>query len=367
MFPHKSGNYYSFFLGRDRLEKSHILKSWGKILLGHTPMLSIEVTRECPLRCPGCYAYGAAHLGGKVTLRELSDLRGDDLVRGVIEIVKRHKPLHVTLVGGEPMVRHRELSRILPELARRGIFSMVVTSGVLPIPAPWMDLPRFTVAVSIDGLPEHHDVRRHPATYERVLQNIAGRIVNVHWTITAQMLNRPGYLQEYAQFWSSRPEVRHIWVSFYSPQRSEESAERLSAEMRIFAARELARLHTLYPKLLASAGYTHALLHPPASPRQCTFSRLSKNYSADLRTHVEPCVFGGTPECSQCGCSASAAAHWISDRSVAGPLKVKHVLRASMAVGSVMARLQRMAIPAWREREDSQTSHRSRLVQISTD
>ena len=80
-------------------------------------MLSIEITRECPLSCPGCYAYGSNHLGGEVTLRELGDKRGDDLVRGVLALVDRHKPLHVTLVGGEPMVRHRELSRILPELA----------------------------------------------------------------------------------------------------------------------------------------------------------------------------------------------------------------------------------------------------------
>ncbi len=53
------------------MRTSHILKSWGKVLLGHTPLLSIEITRECPLRCPGCYAYGTEHLGGEVTLREL--------------------------------------------------------------------------------------------------------------------------------------------------------------------------------------------------------------------------------------------------------------------------------------------------------
>jgi len=81
-------------------------------------MLSIEVTRECPLSCPGCYAYGDNHLGGERTLRELSDLRGDALVEGVLSLVAQHRPLHFSLVGGEPLVRHRELSRILPELSR---------------------------------------------------------------------------------------------------------------------------------------------------------------------------------------------------------------------------------------------------------
>jgi MoaA/NifB/PqqE/SkfB family radical SAM enzyme len=349
------------------LRARNVFASWGKVLLGHTPILSIEVTRECPLRCPGCYAYGSNHLGGEVTLRELSDRRGDDLVRGVLGLVDRHKPLQVTLVGGEPMVRHRELSRILPELSRRGIHAMVVTSGVIAIPVEWMRLPHVTVAVSVDGLPEHHDARRHPATYERILANIEGRLVNIHWTITAPMLERASYLEAYVRFWSGRAEVRSIWVSLYSPQRGEQSAERLSPSQREQVAGELPRLWKLYPKLLTSPGYARALLHPPASPKDCTFSRLSKNYSADLKTHVEPCVFGGDPDCSQCGCSASAAAHWISEKSLAGPLKARHLIHGSMRIGSAAARLQRVALPAWRQREQVSSRREEKLVQISVE
>src|ERR1700740_1193250 len=88
-------------------------------------------------------------------------------------------------LGGEPFVRHRELSRLLPILSEIGVHTMVVTSAVIPIPKEWMTIPRVRVTVSVDGLPEHHDVRRKPATYDRVLQNIEGCQVNVHWTITA--------------------------------------------------------------------------------------------------------------------------------------------------------------------------------------
>ena len=151
-----------------------LFAAWGSILNGRAPMLSIEITRECPLSCPGCYAYGDSHLGGEKKLTELSDLRGDALVEGVLGLVKKHRPLHVSLVGGEPMIRHRELSRILPELSQQNIFTMVVTSGIIPIPMEWMGLRRNRVAVSIDGLPEHHDPRRKPATYERILENIRG-------------------------------------------------------------------------------------------------------------------------------------------------------------------------------------------------
>ena len=207
------------------------------------------------MHCPGCYAYGSNHLGGEVTLRELSDKRGDELVEGVLDLVNRHKPLHVTLVGGEPMVRHRELSRILPELATRGIYTMVVTSGIIPVPMEWMKLPHFTLAVSIDGLPEHHNERRAPATYDRILENIAGRRTNIHWTITAPMLERASYLEEYVRFWNERGEVQHIWVSLYTPQRGETSPEMLSQAQREFVARELPRLRGKYRKLLTPEGY----------------------------------------------------------------------------------------------------------------
>jgi len=326
-----------------------LARAWWRVLNGHVPMLSIEITRECPLSCPGCYAYGDSHLGGETTLRELSDRRGDLLVEGVLQLVQQHKPMHVSLVGGEPMVRHRELNRILPALSEMGVFAMVVTSGVIAIPQEWMEIPRVRVAVSVDGLPEHHDERRKPATYERILKNVAGRSINVHWVITRPMLSRESYLEEYVAFWNGRPEVDHIWVSLYSPQIGEESAERLTAEDRERVARELPQLRLAYPKLLLPEGMARAFVNPPKSPENCLFSKMSMNYSADLRTHVEPCVFGGSPDCGQCGCSISSALHWIRDVKIAGPLKVGHLVRSSLSVGSAVRKVRgdRDAVNRW--------------------
>src|ERR1700721_2323362 len=101
---------------RPSLTPRQVFSAWGKILSGRAPMLSIEIPRECPLHCPGCYAYGSQHLGGDTTLRELSDFRGEALVNGVLDLVQKHKPLHIRLVGGARSIRHRELSRILPAL-----------------------------------------------------------------------------------------------------------------------------------------------------------------------------------------------------------------------------------------------------------
>jgi MoaA/NifB/PqqE/SkfB family radical SAM enzyme len=349
------------------LAPRELLIAWGRILRGNIPMLSIEITRDCPLSCPGCYAYGPEHLGGEVTLRELRDFRGSKLVSGVLELVKKHKPLHVSLVGGEPLMRHRELSEILPVLSEMGVFTLVVTSGVIPIAGEWMEIPRLRVAVSVDGLPEDHDIRRKPATYERILKNIQNRRINVHWVITRPMLRRPGYLEEYVRFWNLRPEVDRIWVSVYTPQMGEQSAEMLAPSDRIALAEELPALARHYPKLLMNEGIAGAFVRPPKGPGDCVFSKLSVNYSADLRSRVEPCVFGGTPDCSQCGCAISSGLHWIRGIRVAGPLKIDHFVKNSIQIGLFANRLRAASshTPRWQPTGEL-SQDEDELVQIES-
>src|SRR3954464_7612950 len=143
-------------MSRTNVGARQIVQAWGRILSGYRPNLSIEITKECPLRCPGCYAYGDEHLGGGVTLRGLSDFKGDELVTRFMAMMDRYKPLHVSIVGGEPLVRFRELNTILPQLSDRGIHTQVVTSAVRQIPLEWAQLKRLQMVVSIDGLPAEH-------------------------------------------------------------------------------------------------------------------------------------------------------------------------------------------------------------------
>src|SRR5260221_5440105 len=226
-----------------------ILAAWGRILTGRTPVLSIEITRECPLGCPGCYAYGDDHLGGDITLREVRDFKGQELIDRFLEVVDRHKPLHVSIVGGEPLVRYRELDIILPMLAERGIHAQLVTSAVREIPKHWRGLFRLSIVVSIDGLQPEHDARRTPATYDRILKHIAGHQITVHCTVTRQQVNRPGYIEEFLQFWSARPEIEKIWCSLYTPQIGEVSDERLRPSDRERVVADLRALRVKYPKL----------------------------------------------------------------------------------------------------------------------
>jgi len=349
--------------GKPGLRIVQLLAAWKSILTGSTPMMSIELTRECPLTCPGCYAYGDDHLGGAVTLRTLSDYRGDELVNRVIDLVRVHRPLHLSLVGGEPLVRHKELSRLLPMLSEMKIHTMVVTSAVIPIPVEWMDIPRIRVAVSVDGLPEHHDVRRKPATYERILRNITNCHVNIHWTITQPMLARDSYLEEYLAFWNARPEAVRIWASLYTPQKGERAPEMLSSTERFAVAENLRCLQARYPKLLMNAGIAQAIQSPPQSPAECMFSRMSTNYSADLQTRVEPCIFGGAPDCAQCGCAISSGLHWLKTVRPARFVSIEQIVNWSVAVGSRSGKLRKQyhVHPRWAE---SGRSPKQQFVQI---
>jgi MoaA/NifB/PqqE/SkfB family radical SAM enzyme len=272
------------------------------------------------------------------------------LVRRVVDLVKQHRPMHVSLVGGEPLMRRRELDQMLPQLGELGVFTLLVTSAVAPIPAAWMEISRLRVTVSVDGLPEHHDIRRKPATYERILKNIAGREVNIHLTITRPMVHSAGYLEEYFAFWSARPEVNHIWVSTYTPQVGEETTEMLSGHDRAALFERMLSWKHQFPKLLMTPAMVGAFARPPESPAECVFAKMSVNYSADMSTRVEPCILGGAPDCNQCGCAASVGFHSLRRTALIGPLKVGHLVRASVAIGGTVGRLRRSVEPErWRK------------------
>ena len=300
------------------MKTSEVLHAWSRILAGHAPNLSIEITKECPLRCPGCYAFDPAHLGGDSQLRELSDFRGDELVTKTLALIDRHKPLHVSIVGGDPLVRYRELDQLIPQIDARGIHTQVVTSAFRVIPAEWAKYKRLNIVVSIDGLAPEHDVRRKPATYERILKNIADAHINVHCTITSQIADRPGYIEQFLTFWCERPECVKVWFSIFTPQRGATDVEILSPAQRANVIAELKRLRPRFPKLEMPDSLLRELGTPPSSPDQCIFARTTHTISADLQTRVTPCQFGGDPDCSQCGCIASMALAAVGHHRVIG-------------------------------------------------
>ena len=203
-----------------------ILQTWGGTLRGQVPSLSIEITRECPLRCPGC--------------------------------------------------------------------------------------------------------------------NIQGHHIAVHCTITSAMVKRSAYVPEFVELWSANPAVEKIWMSIFTPQRGAANAECLSADERSQVVETLLRVRRDWPKLDMPEAMIQEFLSPPVSPDRCIFAQTTRTLSADLRTGVEPCQFGGDPDCSRCGCMASMGLAAVGNRKLLGPITTGHIFWASRATGRHVRRAEEM-------------------------
>jgi len=321
------------------VKTSEVLQAWNMILKGQPPSLSIEITRECPLRCPGCYAYEDGHLGGGgVTLRGLRDRKGQELIDGVLEVADRVKPLHLSLVGGDPLVRYRELETMVPLLVKRGIHVQIVTSAFRTLVPAWASMSAVNVVVSIDGLQAEHDVRRTPATYDRILKNIAGQRITIHCTVTGQMMKRPGYLREFLEFWHPQDEIRKVWFSLFTPQVGDVLPEILTASERRQAIADMLALRLEFPKLDMPKGMIEQFATPPHSPADCVFALTTQTISADLETKITPCQFGGKPDCASCGCIASMGLAAVAAHKLGGFIPVGMIFRASVKIGAMRSR-----------------------------
>jgi len=262
----------------------------------------------------------------------------------VLAIVDEENPIHLSIVGGEPLVRFRELDVLLPRLAERGIYTQVVTSAVRPIPAEWASIRRLQLVVSIDGLQPEHDARRTPATYDRILKHIAGQQITVHCTVTRQQVQRDGYLDEFVKFWSANPNVRQLWFSLYTPQVGEVSPEILTPHDRERVIAALMALRIQYPKIAMPEGLVKQYATPPSSPDECIFAQTTSCISADFEHRITPCQFGGNPDCSQCGCIASAGLKAVGAHRIAGgTIRVGAIFETSVKIGRVM-RTRREAV-----------------------
>jgi sulfatase maturation enzyme AslB (radical SAM superfamily) len=320
------------------VKTSEIVKAWGRILKGERPSLSIEITRECPLRCPGCYAYEDAHLGGGVTLRSLRDRKGQELIDGVLEVVDRLRPMHLSIVGGDPLVRYRELESMIPLLLDRGIHVQLVTSAFRPMAPEWATFDHMNIVVSIDGLQPEHDVRRAPATYDRILKNIADQKITIHSTVTGQMMKRPGYLREFLEFWHPRDEIRKVWFSLFTPQVGDQLPEILEPHERRQAIADMLELRAQFPKLDMPEGMIRQFATPPHSPKDCVFALTTQTISADLETKIVPCQFGGNPDCAQCGCIASMGLAAVAAHKLVGFIPVGAIFRTSVRIGQTRSK-----------------------------
>ena len=94
------------------------------------------------------------------------------------------------------------------------------------------------------------------------------------------------------------------------------------------------KLHDMIPSVVR--GY----LSPPSNPDACIFSKTTACLSADIKKPITPCQYGGAPDCSQCGCIASAGLAAVARHQLFGFIPVGMIFNGSLKVGERMRRMR---------------------------
>jgi hypothetical protein len=118
------------------------------------------------------------------------------------------------------------------------------------------------------------------------------------------------------------------------------SDERLRPADRAAVIADLRALRVRYPKLALPDGLLNVYANPPQSPAECVFAKTTATISADFKTQNTPCQFGGTPDCSNCGCIASAGLAAVARHQLLGVIPIGPIFDGSLKVGEQMRRLR---------------------------
>jgi hypothetical protein len=70
------------------------------------------------------------------------------------------------------------------------------------------------------------------------------------------------------------------------------------------------------------------------------FARTTRSVSADLTTRITPCQFGGVPDCSNCGCVASAGLAAVARHQLFGFIPVGSIFSGSLKIGERVRRVR---------------------------
>ena len=153
-------------------------------------------------------------------------------------------------------------------------------------------------------------------------------------------MKRPGYLAEFLEFWTPRPEIKKVWFSLFTPQIGDRLPEMLDSEERARVIADMKQLRKQYSKLDMPEAVIQQFASPPQGPQDCIFALTTQTLSADLKTKITPCQFGGNPDCATCGCVASMGLASIASHKLGGVLSVGTIFKASMKIGQSRAKFR---------------------------
>ena len=124
----------------------------------------------------------------------------------------------------------------------------------------------------------------------------------------------------------------------FTPQIGDQLPEMLQPAERAQAIEDMLALRKTFPKLDMPEGLIRQFASPPHSPAECVFALTTQTVSADLKTRIVPCQFGGNPDCGSCGCVASMGLAAVAAHKLGGFLPVGMIFKASVRVGQMRAK-----------------------------
>jgi hypothetical protein len=103
------------------------------------------------------------------------------------------------------------------------------------------------------------------------------------------------------------------------------------------AIADMSALRRSFPKLDMPEKLIQQFAAPPESPEDCVFAQTTQTLSADLKTKITPCQFGGNPDCKSCGCIASMGLAAVAEHKLAGIIPLGAIFQASIKIGRFWA------------------------------
>ena len=262
---------------------------------------SVDVTRECNLRCGHCYFFEQEHQ------QELSVEQWKDTFERCKD--DGYRFYQCAWVGGEPLLR-----KPLVELGRSYFkYNTVTTNGSIPLP-DWKDVSWY---ISVDGGRQTHDTLRNmPGLYDTIRQTIDqtdGLKITIAYCITsANVAEIDASLAE----WSKNPKVRNMLFSFYTPIRGLDDALWLDWHEKDRILDTLIAQKSEYSDFILNTERALQLMKSDRARTvtdSCPFA--AKSFAFDPAGNLkQPCMMGPKADCNRCGCVVPFYLKSLTDR-----------------------------------------------------
>jgi sulfatase maturation enzyme AslB (radical SAM superfamily) len=256
---------------------------------------SIDVTKECNLRCRHCYFF------------EQEEAYGDDdlTIEGweqKLQKLKAESPawefpfLQCTWVGGEPLVRKKLIERCRKYFR----YNTVVTNGTIPLP----DWPDVSWYISIDGDEAMHEyIRNKKGIYKRAIRNVREH-PDLRVTIAYCITKQNAHCVEQAVIDWARAGATHMTFDFYTPIETINEDLWMDFPERDRMLDKLIALKRVYRDFIALPERAFELMKAQNSRSvtdNCLFAKKSFAFGPQGELK-EKCMMGPKADCDRCGC-----------------------------------------------------------------